>query len=407
MKNTSPTQVTFRVLLGIVLTFIYQGRSYSAEPLVSPIPPLAAEVALVSLQSALTEKQIVALLPKDIHDPAGWAKDVAAAFRENRLQPSSTSVCMALAVIQQESSFQVNPRVPDLSEKVMQELHSKVKRLLGPLGPVFLHAGLHATFPGSHATWGERIKAVQTERDIDQIYQDLLHYFRTMFPHLFAWIVPLVEWAAGHLVEDFSDITTAGPMQVSVRFAETVATERGHDLRRVRDELYTRRGGVAYGINRLLGYHANYTDPHFVFADFNAGRYASRNAALQQQVSWLMGMPLTADGDLLTYDTHSQPDEKDSKSLKVILAFRQKYAPGLSQEQIRRDVRLEKSKALEQTKTYHAIKRTYAQVFRQPAPYARIPEVKLESVKFTNPKNNLWFTRSVEQKYLRCSQRYQ
>jgi hypothetical protein len=259
MQNNFPPKLSFSALLGIVLSFVCQGQPCSAESFASVAPPLAVEGSLISPRSVLTAEQIVALMPEYVQDPDGWAQDVAAAFRANRFQPSLMNVCMALAVIQQESSFQVNPLVPNLSEKVMQELHRIATQILGPLGSPLLHWGMQVTFPGSHATWGERIKAVQTERDIDQIYQDLLHYFRTTFPHLFALLVPLIEWAAGHVIEDFSYVTTAGPMQVSIRFAETVATERGHEIRRVRDELYTRRGGVAYGIDRLLGYHASYT----------------------------------------------------------------------------------------------------------------------------------------------------
>ena len=70
----------------------------------------------------------------------------------------------------------------------------------------------------------------------------------------------------------------------------------------VRDELYTRHGGMYYGVLQLLGYETGYDRKIYRFADFNAGRYSSRNAAFQKQIAVLSGQPLASDGDLLLYD---------------------------------------------------------------------------------------------------------
>ena len=59
------------------------------------------------------------------------------------------------------------------------------------------------------------------------------------------------------------------------------------DVYAVRDQLYTRQGGMYYGVKQLLGYDTGYAQKIFRFADFNAGRYASRNAAFQQVVATL------------------------------------------------------------------------------------------------------------------------
>jgi hypothetical protein len=246
---------------------------------------------------------------------------------------------------------------------------------------------------------------VRTERDVDVLFRDMLAYYEVNHPALFA----AAQWA-GKLADvdalaDLNPITTAGPMQVSVRFAEawgnahkgTTATSGS-----VRDALYTRFGGVYYGTARLLTYPAMYDRPLFRFADYNAGLYTSRNAALQGQLARLTGQKLTLDGDLLFYDRNGNPNDREGESERAVQAFAQRHAPQLSPDQIRRDLSSEKTIALEGTDTYRAIKWATAQQGGGVVEYATLPEVVITSPKFRGTRTSAWFARSVDRRYQTC-----
>jgi len=202
-------------------------------------------------------------------------------------------------------------------------------------------------------------------------------------------------------LEDQNPITTAGSMQVSVAFSEELAKKQEHG-QGVRDELYTRAGGVHYGTARLLGYRAGYERAIFRFADYNAGLYSSRNAAFQAQLAALTNLPLTFDGDLLAYGPRGDPRPEQSRTLLALVAFRARYAPEISDWQLHREVRLEKDAGFEQTAIWHAVRKAYEERFHRPPPYARLPDVAIRSPKMRSERSTAWFARSVDSHYQRC-----
>ena len=361
-----------------------------------PEPPLPPRV---------TVEQAARLVPPDEKDREGWAEDVMAALEAHRLYPSAEAVCSVLAVIEQESGFEANPAVPGLARIVQERLEAYADKL-GPLGPPAVRGLLEGKAPGQTQTFEQRLKGVKTERDLDRVFRELLEYYETEYPKTYIAAQVASSLFKSTRLEDLNPITTAGSMQVSVSYSADLAGGDEQAERRVREELYTRGGGVYYGTARLLGYEAHYSDPIYRFADYNAGFYASRNAAVQQQVSRLTGLELVPDGDLLAYDKQGEPVDEDSKSLEALLAFRERYAPDLSERRVRKDVLHEKELAFEETDTWEAIKRTYQEVTGEAPAYAQLPTVAIRSPKITGEKSTVWFAQSVNKRFQKCMARY-
>lgn len=347
--------------------------------------------------------QVAARLPEKVTEREGWARAVLAALDEQAFPADPETVCEVLAIIEQESGFQADPAVAGLAKLLRTKLDEKVEKL-GPLGPPALHELLSGHAPGSKKTFEARLGTVKTERDVDVLFRDILSFYREKFPAPYK-ALDLIGGVFDASPDDFNPVTTVGSMQVSVKFAERLAREQRRDVSQVRDELYTRSGGVRYGSARLLGYSAAYAQPLYRFADYNAGVYASRNAALQEQLGKLTGLDVVPDGDLLAYDKNATPLARDTQSLGAILAFAQRFAPELSERRVRLDVQQEKTAELETTETWRAIKRVYAQRMKSDPPYARVPEVTIRSPKMTQDRSTAWFARSVDGRYRRCLER--
>lgn len=190
-----------------------------------------------------------------------------------------------LAVAQQESGYQADPVVPGLSKIAWQEIDRRAERLHIPL--FLVHTALKINSPNGKS-YSERLDTVKTEKQLSAIFDDFIN------------MVPMGQTLFG----SYNPVHTGGPMQVSIAFAEQHAKGYPWNMAgTVRQEVFTRRGGLWFGTYHLLNYPANYSAPVFRFADFNAGWYASRNAAFQNAVSKASGVKLALDGDLIRYNS--------------------------------------------------------------------------------------------------------
>ncbi|MRE27081.1 surface-exposed outer membrane lipoprotein YaiW, partial [Klebsiella quasipneumoniae] len=103
-----------------------------------------------------------------------------------------------------------------------------------------------------------------------------------------------------------------------------------------------------FGTYHLLNYPASYSAPIYRFADFNAGWYASRNAAFQNAVSKASGVKLALDGDLIRYDS-KDPGKTELATRKLAAKL------GMSDSEIRRQLEKGDSFSFEETALYKKV----------------------------------------------------
>jgi hypothetical protein len=351
--------------------------------------------------SAQQTARLIRLAEKSVQDSNGWAIDLHDALVRNELDVSRENVCSAIAVIDQESGFVADPVVPGLGKLSEQAIEDKLLKI--PVAGRAVLNWLERT-PSIDASFMARIRSARTERDLDLAYRGLIEHLGKTTN-----MSSIIELGLlNKLIEERNEIDTAGSMQVSVKFAlEETRSKRWlpmslNDVYAVRDSLYTRQGGMYFGIRQLLGYDTGYGRKVFRFADFNAGRYASRNAAFQQSVAVLAGETLALDGDLLSYGKDGKPLSKSTLSEIAIRTVSAKYKLELTDRQIRNDLLREKELGFTGTRTFIAIRDRYAVVKKQPAAFALIPDIQLNSPKLSRQFTTRRFAESVNKRYQAC-----
>jgi hypothetical protein len=350
--------------------------------------------------------QVRAAFPEGVGDPGGWAKDLLAAFADSGLTPDATRVCAVVAVLRQESGFQADPPVQNLGALVRSRLKDEAERF-GPLGPPAMERILRDRIPGDKRTFDERIRRLRTERELDLLFRDMLEAERREHPAMVATANVLDTLFRGRRLEDLNPVTTAGSMQVSVRWAVDYARSRGWPdaEETVRDALYTRPGGLRFGVPRLWAYPLTDADVLYRFADYNAGQYASRNAAVQRALNQLTGVRLAADGDLLVYGPDGRPTGDDSETLQAFRVFRERFVPSFPEARLRGDLEKGKEQAFEETPSYLALRRVYRERIGTPMPAASIPELELKSPKIRRGYTTAAYARNVLRHHRECLQR--
>jgi len=329
-----------------------------------------------------TRSEIVRRMPAQVADREGWAMDIQTAFAAQRIEPTSENICAVLAITEQESGYVANPAVANLPKIARGEIDRRATAMHVPKFVVDTALALRSP---DGRTYAERLRTVRTERDLSDIYEDMIGS------------VPLGK----RLFADYNPVQTGGPMQVGIPFAESKTAGYPYPMPEgVRGEVFTRRGGLYFGIAHLLGYETPYTRKVHRFADYNAGWYASRNAAFQSAVGTATGMKLTLDGDLLNPGAPLDKPGQTERAVRMLAA------------DLRMDDRairtaLERGNRLDfgDTDLYARVYALAEARASAPLPRAMIPGITLESPKITRELTTAWFATRVDERYRRCMQR--
>lgn len=386
-KVTPPSAPPRPVILPVSKPVLPVTPPPSGPLVVKPAPPVAPlptpPVAPRYPSEAEGRAMVMKLLPAHAPDAPGWAADIFGAFAALKLPATKENFCAAIAVIEQESSFQADPVVPGLNRIVWQEIEKRRERYHIP--QLVLAAALLKSSPDGRS-YKARIDALRTEKQMNLLYNQMMNE---------------LPFGQDQMARR-NPIKTGGPMQVSVEFAENQIKEKPYPYPRrgsIRDEVFERRGGVYFGVAILLDYPAPYTKPIYRFADFNAGRYSSRNAALQAAVARLTGQKLALDGDMLRYEKGGAISDTESSSQRALYALAGRL--GLSQAEVLGDLKWEKSAAFEHTPVFV---RTFALADKTLGKQPReiLPGIELKSPKITRKLTTAWFADRVNGRYETC-----
>jgi hypothetical protein len=230
-----------------------------------------------------------------------------------------------------------------------------------------------------------RIDALKTEKQMNALFEDMV----------------ADAGKIGLPFEMKNPIRTGGPMQVSIDFAESQVRAWPYPYSykgSLRNEVFTRRGGLYFGIANLLQYRVNYPQMKYRFADFNAGRYSSRNAAFQAALSVLAHKKMVLDGDLLMYQ-NNQTSTTQQQLIKLAARL------DMTSLAIERDLKLEKSEVFSQTRLFKRVFELAEQQTGRNFAQQVMPQIQLVSPKITRKLTTEWFAGRVDGRYKTCMAR--
>jgi len=325
-------------------------------------------------------------------DTQRWLSAINRALYEHKADCGDDDfLVLVLSTIQMESGVRADP---PLAERNLEALFDRRVEQIAGENPIAAGLISMATLDGElrgklrqDTTRGR----VRTERDLARYLDgDLRPWLRDYVSRTYLVPDSLAAKAEARWLPD--PVRTIGPMQVNALKAWRNAKARGEpfdspDAMRAAllDPNTAMERGIGEGVALLLKSYRLYRDGldteravTFTGADYNAGEFSSRNAAIQAMLARITGRPLALDGDLLSYQANLPVEQPSRTELAVQAAL-----PAMSAVRIRMDLLLEKEEAFSNTPVARGICAAYQSATGQPCPAARLPSGAI------NPKADL------------------
>ena len=400
--------------------FYSMKKSFHLSPIVHTIALLSTSILLTGCgdrswwddeEKHLNTEQIKKVIPTRVSERDLWAKDIFDITEQLGIPQNKENICTIVAVVDQESNFVANPTVPGLGQKAVKEVQDRFdEKFKDKLGESI--GGTVADYfqdvlknqPTPENNYLKQMAKVKTEKELDELYREIFAYMAKHY-HVSA-LTGAARLVGQDIGEKLNPITTLGSMQVHISYAKE-HKRQGGNIAELRSDLYTRYGGLYYGIHRLMMYPADYDKPLYRFADYNSGRYSSRNAAFQTKINALTKTKLALDGDLLLYGKNGNPRPEKSSSERELINLFAAHNVLITPKQIRSDLKHEKDDKFEETPTYKAVKELYLKDTSKKDFYAIMPEVVISGPKLSRDYNTNWFATRVNGRYQTCMQKAQ
>lgn len=357
-------------------------------------------------EPTLNAQQIKRVIPSRVKDRQSWADDIYSITTDLAIPATKQNICTIVAVVDQESNFHADPEVAGLGAKAVKEVQERLQEKFteklgdtvgGNLADYFQE--VLKTQPTPENNYLSQMRRVKTERQLDELYREIFDYMSQHY-HVSA-LTGAAKLVGQDVAEKLNPITTLGSMQVHINYAKEHKRQSGN-IAELRTDLYSQYGGLYYGIHRLMMYPADYDKPIYRFADYNSGRYSSRNAAFQSMLNDLTETQLSLDGDLLLYNKDGSVQSTMSQSEKELIAVFAAHHVLITPRQIHSDLKQEKEKDFEDTATYRAVSKLYQEKTNKKPIYAIMPKVVITGPKLSQDYNTNWFATRVNNRYETC-----
>ena len=147
----------------------------SLPPEAAPQPPAPKPPATVKTPSAAVDESqaralLQQLLPAGIKDRSGWRNDILTAFTGLKIPYEAQYFCAAIAIIEQESSWQADPGVPNLDKIVWKEIEKRAAKYHLPM--LAVKTAFLKTSPDGRS-YKKRIDALKTEKQMNDLFEDM------------------------------------------------------------------------------------------------------------------------------------------------------------------------------------------------------------------------------------------